>query len=265
MIPLFALAILFALFVANAAERSARAAEQRDGDGPLKSKPGTRAIDPVRFAAAVKEEVASQRDPAKLDAIAKKLDDAGHPLAANVARQRSTELRHGRTTPASAETAFPPPFAGVTAEAWNRYVRLMATAKPDTVSPSNQLGLFQIGFPRLADLGYVENLHKGQKDGRAVWIADFRPPASLAAFLADPVTQYVAFVETTKVDRQAVIKRHADAIGKTVAGTAATLSGLLAVAYNAGLVGLDRWLSSPDARSKTPRTTAAYQRANGLF
>jgi len=265
MIPLFALAILFALLVANAAERSARAAELQDGDGSAKAKQGTQAIDPIRFAAAVKEEVSSHRDPAKLEAIAKKLDDAGHPLAAKAARDRSTELRGGRAVLASKDVAFPPPFPNVTAAAWNRYVRLMATAKADTVSPSNQLGLFQIGFPRLADLGYVENLRKGQKNGRAVWIADFRPPASLASFLADPVAQYVAFVETTKADRGAVIKRHADAIGKTVAGTAATLSGLLAVAYNAGLVGLDRWLSSPEARSKTPRTTAVYQKANGLF
>ena len=265
MIPLFALAIVFALVVAAAAERSARAAELRDGDGSSNAKQEPQAIDPVRFAAAVKEEVANHRDPAKLDAIAKKLDDAGHPLAAKAARERSTELRQGRTAPASKEMAFPPPFPNVTATAWNRYVRLMATAKADTVSPSNQLGLFQIGFPRLADLGYVENLRKGQKNGRAVWIADFRPPASLAAFLSDPVAQYVAFVETTKADRAAVIKRHADAIGKTVAGTTATLSGLLAVAYNAGLVGHDRWLSRPEARAKTPRTTGVYQKANGLF
>jgi hypothetical protein len=141
----------------------------------------------------------------------------------------------------------------------------MASAHPETVSPSNQLGLFQIGFPRLADLGYVENLRKGRKNGRTVWLADFRPPASLSTFLKDPVMQYMAFVETTKVDRGAVIKRHADVIGKTVAGSAATVSGLLAVVYNAGLAGLAHWLSGSEARTHAPRATAAYQRANGLF
>jgi len=265
MIPLFAFAIIFALIVAGAAERSARAAGRHEDEGSSKGKGGTTPIDPVRFAAAVKQSVASEHDPVKLDVIAKRLEDAGHPAAAAAARDRSAELRQGRATTKSTQTIFPAPFSGVAPKAWNRYVRLMATANLDAVSATNQLGMFQIGFPRLADLGYVENLRKSRKDGRAVWIADFRAPSSLSGFLKDPAQQYVAFVETTRADRSAIAKRHADVIGKTIAGSKVTLSGLLAVAYHAGLAGLGGWLSGEEERTRSPRTTAAYQRAVGLF
>jgi len=261
MIPLFAFAILFALIVAAAAEGSARAANRRDNDGKGAKAP----IDPARFAAAIKNAVAHENDPAKIDAVAKKLEDAGHPAAAAAARERAEELRQGKASSKSAETIFPTPFPGIGAKAWNRYVRIMAGAAPEAVSATNLLGIFQIGFPRLGDLGFVENLRKAQKNGRGVWVGDFKAPLSLSGFLNDPAIQYRAFVLTTAADRGAILSRHADSIGKTIAGKKATLSGLLAVAYHAGLAGLGRWLSGEQERKRSPRTTAAYQRAVGLF
>jgi hypothetical protein len=125
--------------------------------------------------------------------------------------------------------------------------------------------MFQIGFRRLADLGYVENLRKENKNGRTVWVGDFKAPFSLSGFLKDPVLQYQVFVQATKADRKAVLARHGDAIGKAIAGKKATLSGLVAVAYHAGLAGLERWLSSSEERDRSPKTTALYQRTTGLF
>jgi hypothetical protein len=269
MIPLFAFAIFFALVVASAASGSARAATRRaDGPAPKDGK-APRPIDPARLATAVKEVVASETDPARVEAAAQKLEDAGHPAAAAVARERAAELRGGSTTSTtskSAEMIFPIPFAGIGAKAWNRYVRLMATATSETVSAGNQFGIFQIGYPRLADLGYVENVRKVHKKGRSVWVGDFKAPLTLAGFLKDVALQYQAFVQTTKTDRSAILARHAGSIGQPIAGKKATLSGLLAVAYHAGLAGLARWLSGgEEERKRSPRTTAAYQRAVGLF
>jgi hypothetical protein len=265
MIPLFAFAILFALIVASAADNSARAASRREDEGTPKDKKAAAPIDPAHVAAAVKRAVASEQDPAKVDAIAKKLEDAGHPAAAAAARERSAELRQGKSGSKSTEKIFPSPFTGVAARAWDRYVQAMASADPETVSATNQLGMFQIGFPRLSDLGYVEKLRRAQKGGRTVWTADFKAPYSLSGFLKDPTVQYGAFVKIAKADRSAILKRHADFIGKTIAGAKVTLSGLLAVSYFAGLAGLGRWLSSEDERTRSPRTTAAYQRGDGLF
>jgi hypothetical protein len=262
-VPFFVVAIAIALIVAGAAEASALAASRRAE--AEKNGRGGQAVDPVRLAAAVKKVVADEHDPAKLDDVAKKLDAAGQPAAAAAARERAAELRTGKATSNSAATAFVAPFPGVARKAWNRYVRLMAVGEPATISAGNQLGMFQIGYRRLADLGYVENLRKVKKSGRAVWVGDFKAPFTLSGFLKDPVLQYQVFVQATKADRSAVLLRYAGAIGKTFAGKKATLSGLVASAYHAGLAGLGRWLSSDEERNRAPKTTAVYQRTTGLY
>ena len=91
------------------------------------------------------------------------------------------------------------------------------------------------------------------------------PPRSREGFLSDLKLQYEAFVKATVADRAAVLSRHRDAIGHTLANKTATLSGLLAAARQAGLRGLAAWLASEADRAKFPRTTAAYLRANGLY
>ena len=66
--------------------------------------------------------------------------------------------------------------------AWTRYVTLMAQGNSSaTVSPSGNLGLFQLSLPRLADLNYVTNL---RKDASGKWTADWVPPLSREKFLA---------------------------------------------------------------------------------
>jgi hypothetical protein len=264
-VPFFVVAIAIALIVAGAAEASALAASRRAGSARRKEEGAGRPVDPERLAAAVRKVVADERDPAKLDEAASKLEAAGQPAAAAAARERAAELRSGKARSKSAAEAFSSPLPGVPRTAWNRYVHLMAVTNPETVSAGNQLGMFQVGYRRLADLGYVDNLRKVDKNGRTVWVGDFKAPLTLGAFLKDPVLQYEAFAKAALADRKAILARHGGAIGKTLAGKAATLSGLLAVAYNAGLAGLGRWLSGKDERARTPRTTAVYQKATGLF
>ena len=65
--------------------------------------------------------------------------------------------------------------------------------------------------------------------------------------------------------RAALLKREADALGRVYGGRPATLSGLLAVAKQAGLHGLELWLESQGDERRYPRTTAIYRRAVGIF
>jgi hypothetical protein len=261
---IFAIAItaVAAAVLEKRARASGRAAEPRE-----REKRAARAVrmDSARLTAAVRKVIAEEKDPAKVDEVARKLEAIGQPAAAAAAREHAAAIRSGKAGSPRSAASFAPPFSGVTGKAWNRYVRLMAVAEPDTVSMGSQLGIFQIGYRRLADLGYVQNLRKGQKNGRTIWVGDFKPPLTLAAFLSDPGLQYEVFVQATKADRSAVLSRYRDAVGKTFVGKKATLSGLLATAYHAGLAGLGRWLSSNEERDRGRRTSAVYQRTTGLF
>jgi hypothetical protein len=72
-------------------------------------------------------------------------------------------------------------------------------------------------------------------------------------------------VKATQADRKAILAHHKDAIGSTVAGKTATLSGLLMAARQAGQRGFATWIASGGDAAKFPRTAAAYSRANGIF
>jgi len=155
------------------------------------------------------------------------------------------------------------PLPEASARAWTRFVELIAGNNAfSSVSSRGDLGLFQFSLRRLADLGFVTN---PRKDGSGRWTADWIAPYSQAQFLSDGKLQYQTFVRATLADREAILARHNDAIGRVLAHKVATLSGLLAAARQAGLRGLAAWLASGADRVKFPQTTTAYLRANGLY
>lgn len=183
-------------------------------------------------------------------------------------RASAAEDRAGRPAqPAGAAKLerFRSPLPEVSDDAWTRYVRLMATGRPNSVSPGGHLGVFGLGLRRLEDLGLVRNSRKVERDGRQVWEADWVSPHTLEGFLSDATLQYRAFVKHTLDHRRRILERHAQAIGQSYAAKAATLSGLLAVAHQAGLQGLARWLENEGDRQRFPNTTAAFIRAAGIF
>jgi hypothetical protein len=204
-------------------------------------------------------------DPSKLDEHAAEAERAGYPQTAAAIRARALRIRDAEpslvSTPGARDLKSPVPEAS--AAAWTRFVELMAgNNASNTVSPNGELGLFQFSIRRLADLGYVTN---PRKDASGKWIAEWVPPLSRDGFLSDLKLQYKAFVKATVADRAAILARHRDAIGRTLASKTATLSGLLGAARQAGLRGLAAWLASNADRTKFPRTTAAYLRSNGLY
>jgi hypothetical protein len=160
---------------------------------------------------------------------------------------------------------FRSPLPEVNDDAWTRYVRLMATGRAASVTPGGHLGIFGLGLRRLEDLGFVRGSRKVERDGRQVWEADWVPPHTLEGFLGDGGLQYRAFVKHTLDHRARILARHGDTIGKPFAAKVATLSGLLAVAHQAGLQGLSRWLEDEGDRQRFPNTTAAFIRASGMF
>ncbi len=160
--------------------------------------------------------------------------------------------------------------AGVGEAEWRRYEKGQRNAGLGFVSPSYNLGLYSMGMRALEDVGIVENSKKGDYKGKVVWLGSWVAPLSLEAYLASPKVQYAAFERMTSLHTAAIRARYGDRLGKPLGGTAAwettpvTMSGLLAVAKQTGLGGLEQWLKVvPANRSKS--ANAVYQKFNGMF
>ena len=157
------------------------------------------------------------------------------------------------------------PLDGVSDTAWAKFVKVFATGSPGTISPNYYLGIFSYGMRRLEDLGLAKDVRKQDYNGRMVWKGDWTSPYSLEDFLGSEQLQHDTFARDMKIQAKVILSRHRDELGKEHAGSKATLSGLLAVAKQAGLGGLSSWLTVPADKEKFPNTTKAYIRANGIF
>ena len=138
----------------------------------------------------------------------------------------------------------------------------MAAASPGSRSARGHLGMFGMGLPRLEDLGYLKQTKAGGASSPAV---EWKAPLSEKVFLLSPELQYQAFSESMVDHRKQILARHGGLVGRVLAGRPATLSGLLGVAHQAGLAGLETWIGSGGDRKRYPNTTAAYLRWVGLF
>ena len=100
------------------------------------------------------------------------------------------------------KSSYTSPLAGVSDEAWNRFVYAMDVQAMNAVSESGGFGSFDIRPRRLAELGLMTNLRSTRTDGgRQILTGDFVLPLSRERFLSSPVRQYNTFVlSITKYD-----------------------------------------------------------------
>lgn len=245
-VPLLGLGVLVAALVALS--RRARAATP------------AAAVRPDLHATAQK--IVATGNPTKIAAAARAAHAAGNP---ELAKQLATHARGAYFAHPSAQ--YPSPFPTVPAPAWSAWVHLLRVPSPTTITPTYHLGLFGFGMRRLVDLKLATNPHKRAFNGRQVWDADWIPELQPGpeSFLSRPELQYQTFIRAVKADAAAIKKHAPNAIGADIDGVAATLSGLLAVAKQAGVAGLVQWLTDAATRAKYPTTTALFHRANGAF
>ena len=206
--------------------------------------------------------VASERDPRVVAAAAQVLDQRGMKLTAEALRARARDLSTGANT--AGEVATPPgsPLPGISADAWRRFVQALKGTSLGARSVSGRLGLFSIHLRRLAELGYVQAVHRTPAGMLA---AEWVEPLTEAAFLSNLRLQYGAFVESVSGLAEEIARRYTSAVGRLVDGRPASLSGLLAVAHRLGIGGLEAWLASESERARQRIATTAFERANGIF
>ena len=153
------------------------------------------------------------------------------------------------------------PLPGVPDVEWSLFVLLMKGERMDGISPAHHLGLFNVSYLRLRDLGLARNVRQTEIGGRRVWSGTFLPPLTRDQFLGSPALQYQVFCRDM-ADRFALVGSH---VGADIDGTKATASGLLAAAKLAGRRGFQTWVSKADERRRFATTTEAFHVANGIF
>lgn len=200
------------------------------------------------------------RDPDHLAQAADAFDEGGYHDTAEVLRDRANQVRAGKVKPGPSLLVSPLP--GVPDASWTRFALGMATASPGSRSARGHLGMFRMGLPRLEDLGYLK---QKKAEGTGAPVVEWQAPLSEKVFLLSPELQYQAFSESMVDHRKQILARHGGALGRVLAGRPATLSGLLGVAHQAGLAGLDTWIAAGGDRKRYPNTTAAYVRWVRLF
>jgi hypothetical protein len=179
----------------------------------------------------------------------------GYPKLAEALDERARTARQTRPLIES-------PWKDISSDKWTDFARVMGGNPVDYVSPKNYYGIFALGVRRLVDLGIMTNPRKeGPPPG--IWQGDWAIPKE--EFLAQPRLQYNAFAKSMAAYRKLVEVKYPQAVGTVFDGQKATLSGLLAVAHNAGGEGLGRWLANDPPREKFPATNQAYRKANGIF
>lgn len=134
------------------------------------------------------------------------------------------------------------PFDGVPNDAWDRFVSNLETQKPDYEGPKH-VGRYHHSRERLSQLG-INDVSTADK-------------------------QYDALVKDLTDSREKSNDLIADWECKSIAlagnENLITLSGILAVVKSAGLDNARSWFERPEDRTKFPKTTEMFLKANGVF
>lgn len=139
------------------------------------------------------------------------------------------------------------PLAGVSDEAWARFVRVLEVQPLGAVSASNAIGMFAHRPRRLVDIGVMRNpKHFRAPNDRMICAAEFVPPMTDVLFLRSPVAQYDALVKSTVGYAKEF---------KVPEGY--SLAGMLAILHRAGPPGLKGKLFD--------ETKALFERAADIF
>ena len=149
----------------------------------------------------------------------------------------------------------PSPLAGVSDEAWTRFVRALQVAALGAVTTArgHVLGCYEMRPLRLGDIGVMRGLRAETVNGARIWHGDFVPPIpTLEAFLASRDAQYDALVRST-------VLYDAD-IAPGGAPKELGRAGGLAVLHRAGPKALASW-----GRRTLPAAAEFAHRAQGIF
>jgi hypothetical protein len=161
--------------------------------------------------------------------------------------------------------SFPTPNLGtikpLSPEKWTNYVTSQRGGKLNTITAGYSLGIWLMGMRVLQDLGYAKNVKLQDYKGKQVFMGDWVSPHSLQGFLNNAALQYEAFRRMTENHAKYIKAKHGALIDNSEGRI--SLSGLLAVAKQAGLKGMDEWIAKPETRK--PATTAQFDKANGIF
>jgi hypothetical protein len=157
---------------------------------------------------------------------------------------------------------------GVTSEAWTAFIHALTigdNGKPrgfGIVTVSGGFGCFDLRPRRLADLGIMHRLRvervgappaEGEPDRRRqVFVGDFVAPWTRAKFLASPLAQYNALVDS--------LQRYDATLSEITLPDGITRSGALAIFHRMGPSGIVKW-----QERKLEATVAFVKRTNGKF
>lgn len=147
------------------------------------------------------------------------------------------------------------PLSGVSNEQWTDFAFAMKVGRLDLISPSNGLGMFDMRYKRLADLGLVENLRykRDVVTNRSVQVADWLPPLTRALFLKNASAQLKVFVASMK-------SYFNDLRDGLPMPEGASMSGCLAILHRGGHGALAKW-----NECKFESTLELFNVANGVF
>lgn len=146
------------------------------------------------------------------------------------------------------------PLKGVSRQAWTKFVMVMGARPSSSISDSGGLGAYDMRPRRLAELEYATRLtRKKNAKGRHIYECVFVEPHTQAKFLANPVTQYVAFsksmVEYHKAMESGELRKPEDL----------SLAGALVILHMGGRGALKSWPKLFE------NTRAQYERVCKLF
>lgn len=213
---------------------------------------------------------------AAVEVIEESPDEMGQKVVADLSvpqQMHSTENPDGSRTvygggqPLSVLVPFRPQgvlkseLPGVSDQAWTDFVYAMKTAPLGAISESGGLGMFEMKVRRLGDLGVMKDVGaKKLPSGKLVWVGEWIPPITQAAFLASPKMQYRAFSKSMQLYKKGIESGELLPEGGDLP-SGMTLSGALAALQRRGPLGVRRWQES----AQFPSTEELYQRANGIF